>query len=82
MRRAIAILWSSFLVAVAAEGLFFSIFDPHDLVFSGVPIELSRPAIYTLGFFSFWIGCALSSALTCYLLVANSDSSIKSQPSF
>ena len=61
MKTALWILWPSFLVACAAETLFFSIFDPAD--FLGV----SRRAGYSIGFFLFWGIAAASSALTCFL---------------
>jgi hypothetical protein len=60
MKRAIWILWPSFLVACVAEVLFFSVFDP-------VEWHGSRDAGYTIGFFVFWILAACSSALTCFL---------------
>jgi hypothetical protein len=47
--------------------VFFTLFDPLDLHVLGQPMELSRTAIYTLGFFVFWAFAAASSALTCYL---------------
>jgi len=68
LRLALIVLWSSFLAAIVAEGCFFSWFDPHDLLPMGRPIELSRLAIYTLGFFIFWAWCALASLLACYLI--------------
>ena len=61
------ILWPSFIVAGAAEGLFFTFFDPTDLTLFGEPIGLSRMAVYSLGFFAFWAFAACSSALTCFL---------------
>jgi hypothetical protein len=67
MKRAMWILWPSFLVAVVAEGVFFTVFDPLDLHPLGHGVEVSRTAIYTLGFFLFWMLAALSSAFTCYL---------------
>ena len=67
MKRAMWILWPSFLVAGMAEGIFFTMVDPEDLHLFGSPLELSRIAVYTLGFFLFWAFCAASSALTCYL---------------
>jgi hypothetical protein len=73
MRLAIAILWPSFLAAIAVEGLFFSLVDPRDLALAGNHIELSVSAVYTLGFFCFWLFCALASSLTCYLLVTKAD---------
>ena len=61
------VLWPAFLVAGVAEFVFFSIFDPHDLVVFGRPLEVSRQAVYALGFFFFWTLCALSGALTLVL---------------
>ena len=61
------ILWPAFLVAAAANALFFTAFDPHDLTFFGAPVEASREVMYTLGFFAFWAIAVASSALTCYL---------------
>lgn len=61
------IIWPAFLVAGVAEIVFFSIFDPFELHFFGAPLDWSRQAIYTLGFFGFWgLGIA-SSTLTLWL---------------
>jgi len=60
------ILWPSFLVASAANGLFFTLFDPADLVVFGRGIELGRMEVYTVGFFAFWALGAASSLLTCF----------------
>lgn len=62
------ILWPSFLVAGLAEGLLFSLLHPQDLLFFGHHPELSDEGIYTIGFFVIWTFCALSSALTTYIL--------------
>jgi hypothetical protein len=69
LRLALTTLWPSFLVAILAEGFFFSLFDPRDLVHIGgdFPVQLPPIAVYTLGFFFFWIFCALASMLTYYL---------------
>ena len=67
MTRAIGILWPSFLVGGVAEAVFFTLFDPSDMHVLGNPLELSRTAVYTLGFFMFWLFAAASSALTCFL---------------
>lgn len=64
MQRAVLILWPSFLVAAAAEMVFFALFDPGELTLFGQPLELSRTAIYSIGFFLFWAFAAASSALT------------------
>ena len=62
------ILWPSFLVSGLAEGFLFSFVQPEDLVFFGHHPDISDEGIYTLGFFAIWIFCALSSALTTYIL--------------
>ena len=66
-RRWMWIIWPAFLVAGVAEIVFFSIFDPFELHFFGAPLDWSRQAIYTLGFFGFWGLCIASSALTLWL---------------
>lgn len=67
MQRAIWVLWPSFILGGAAEAVFFTLFDPMELHLFGEPLELSRSAIYTIGFFAFWLLAAGSSALTCFL---------------
>jgi len=66
VKKAIWILWPSFLVACVAELVFFSVFDPVDFQLFG-PLGLSRRAGYSIGFFLFWGIAASSSALTCFL---------------
>jgi hypothetical protein len=66
-KTVIWIFWPSFLVAAAAEVLFFSIVDPSELVVFGEPLVASRIGIYSVGFFLFWAFAAGSSALTCFL---------------
>lgn len=65
-RHLIYILWPSFIVAGAAEAIFFTLFDPYELNFFGEPLHASRTTIYSLGFFVFWAFAAASSALTCF----------------
>lgn len=66
-QRLIWILWPSFIVGGITEVLFFTAFDPLDMMFFGDPITWSREAVYTVGFFVFWAVCAASSAATCFL---------------
>lgn len=73
LRLTMVILWSSFLTAIIAEGCFFSLFDPRELLLGSQQIELSPLAAYTIGFFIFWIFCALASLLTCYLIKVPGD---------
>jgi hypothetical protein len=67
MQRAIWVLWPSFIVGGIAEGIFFTLFDPMDLHLFGLPLALSGTAVYTIGFFAFWLLAAFSSAFTCFL---------------
>lgn len=64
--RLIRVIWPAFVVAGIAEAIFFTVFDPFELHFFGAPLELSREAIYTLGFFGFWGMGIASSALTVF----------------
>ncbi|MFM1880608.1 MAG: hypothetical protein RLZZ344_842 [Pseudomonadota bacterium] len=66
-RAAMSIAWPSFLAATALTGLFFSLFDPHDLLLLGEHIELGRRESYGLGFMVFWAFSALASAMTYVL---------------
>lgn len=61
------VLWPSFLVACAAELLFFSFVDPADVHVFGSPLEADRMVVYSAGFFVFWAMGAMSSALTVFL---------------
>ncbi|MCG6951576.1 MAG: hypothetical protein LJE90_04330 [Betaproteobacteria bacterium] len=67
MRRAIWILWPSFIVGGIGEVIFFTMFDPQELYLFGEPTTLSRLGVYTIGFFLCWGFAAASSALTCFL---------------
>ena len=67
-RLMMVVLWPSFLVAIVAEGFFFSIFDPQDLSLFGTDPGVTPLAVYSVGFFCFWLFCSLASMLTCYLI--------------
>ena len=66
-RRVAQVVWPAFLVAAVAELVFFTVFDPFELHFFGAPLDWSREAIYTMGFFGFWGLGVASSALTVLL---------------
>jgi hypothetical protein len=66
VKKAIWILWPSFVVAGAGTVLLFSLLDPVDFRLIG-PLELGRAAGYTIGFFLLWAFAAASSAFTCFL---------------
>lgn len=67
MRKAIWVLWPSFIVGGIAETVFFTFFDPMDLRLFGEAADMSRVAVYSGGFFLFWAFAAASSAFTCFL---------------
>lgn len=71
--RALIVAWSSFAVAAVATMLFFAAFDPVQLAEAATfPIELSRFAGYTLGFFSLWALTAAASTI-CLFLASSLD---------
>jgi hypothetical protein len=72
-RLMMVVLWPSFLVAIVAEGFFFSFFDPYDLTLDGMHLGLTPLAVYSVGFFCFWAFCALASMLTWYLANVPND---------
>jgi hypothetical protein len=72
-QRWMGIVWPSFLMAAVLEVLVFSMIDPHDLHWFGRPLEVSREAGYTLGFFGFWMITAASSTLTAVLAQAPAE---------
>ena len=66
-QRLLWVLWPAFLVAAVAELLFFAAFDPADLHLFGVPVDVDRMPVYTVGFFLFWAATSAASALTVFL---------------
>jgi hypothetical protein len=62
------ILWPSFLVAAAAEGIFFTVINPQELYLFGEAVHYSPLATYSIGFFCFWLLGAASSVTTWLLL--------------
>ncbi|MBP7790518.1 MAG: hypothetical protein KA024_01655 [Zoogloea sp.] len=66
MLKLIQILWPSFLVAGAAEIVFFTVVAPKELYLFGEPAHFSAIATYSIGFFAFWIVCAASSLTTLF----------------
>jgi spore maturation protein SpmA len=65
-RRLIHVLWPAFIVAGAMNVVFFTVFDPMELSLFGHAASDSRLAVYTVGFFCFWVMAAASSGLTCF----------------
>jgi hypothetical protein len=65
--RFIWVLWPSFVVAAVGNAVFFTAFDPHDLVVFGEPVHAGRIAVYSIGFFSLWALTIASNLLTYFL---------------
>ena len=70
-QRAIAVLWPSFISAIIATGVFFSAFNPKDLVPFNFDIDVSPLAAYSIGFFIFWVLALISSYGTLYFTISN-----------
>ena len=70
MLRILWVLWPSFVVAGIAEGIFFTVVDPQELYLFGQPVEFSKIATDSMGFFGFWAVCAASSMMTCLLQIS------------
>lgn len=68
VQRVAAILWPSFVLAGMADGVFFTWFDPLDLLSCTGQPPFGRLGAYSIGFFMFWLLAAGSSALTCFFL--------------
>jgi hypothetical protein len=67
MKKWMAILWPSFLMAGVADGVFFSLVNPQELYLLGKEVAYPPLATYSIGFFAFWAICATSSTLTHFL---------------
>ncbi len=68
---AISVLWPSFMMAIVATGIFFSAFDPQYLALLDMDIEHNPLAIYSIGFFTFWILFTVSNIGALYFAVTN-----------
>lgn len=66
IQAVIAVLWPSFLTAGLATVLFFTAFDPYELLRETRFADSSRLGAYSVGFFLFWLLTATSCVLTCY----------------
>lgn len=68
MQQLIKVLWPSFVTAGVATAVFFTLFDPLDLVrdWSGASPGEVRLQAYSMGFFLFWLLTSLSCLLTSY----------------
>jgi uncharacterized membrane protein YcfT len=67
------IVWPSFLMAGVMELLVFAVVDPQGMHWFGHSLEISRQAIYTLGFFVFWLLISIACALSVFLSLTASE---------
>jgi hypothetical protein len=67
LREWIAVLWPAFMAACVLETLVFSGFDPRDINFYGMNLEIDRDMVYSLAFFAFWAVTTLCGLLTWIL---------------
>ncbi|WP_443115182.1 hypothetical protein [Herbaspirillum seropedicae] len=65
-RNIAIVIWVAFLMATAAEGIFFSIFNPDDLAMAAGH-EWEALGAYTVGFFCFWVSFAICGLLAVRL---------------
>ena len=70
-----ALLWSAFLAACIATIVFFAYFDPLLLADDSNPPKWlnHRMTGYAVGFFFFWIVCAIAALLTAWLVDSRPD---------
>lgn len=67
LQKVIVVLWPSFIMAGIATVVFFTAFDPVELLgVQDVSFGTVRLRAYTVGFFLFWLLTAGSSLLTCF----------------
>ena len=76
--RIYLIVWPAFLVACGLEFMVFGLVDPAELHWRGNPVELSRNAVYSIGFVLFWAASAVGSYLTMILM--QSSAAINQSP--
>lgn len=68
-QAAFAVVWLSFLTAAIGTMLFFAAFDPVELAdLFDDDLDIGANAGYAIGFFFFWLLCAVCSGLTAFLV--------------
>lgn len=75
LKRALLILWPSFLMAGVLEGLIFVVVDPASLHwFGGARLDWPATAVYSVTFFIIWVVIAAAGVLTWLLEQPVADS--------
>lgn len=63
------VVWISFLCAAIGTMVFFALFDPVELSATfDEELNISHDAGYAIGFFFFWLLCAICSGVTAFLV--------------
>ncbi|KAF1044038.1 MAG: hypothetical protein GAK35_01918 [Herbaspirillum frisingense] len=69
VRNYAIIAWMAFLMAIVAEGLFFSLFNPDELALA-TGRDWDALSAYSIGFFCFWGSFAVCGLLAVRLTQA------------
>jgi hypothetical protein len=67
LRCWILVAWPAFLAACLLEGLVFAMFDPSELHWPGLLVQMTKQGVYTLAFFAFWLITMVCSRLVLWL---------------
>ncbi|MCW8964887.1 MAG: hypothetical protein OQL16_13910 [Gammaproteobacteria bacterium] len=68
IQRISSILWPSFITAGIANSFFFTFFEPQALLYAAGYSEMSNIAVYSIGFFMFWLLTSSSCVMTSYFM--------------
>lgn len=66
-QRLLWIAWPAFIAACVLELIVFAVVDPLELHWGTQALDWSRQAVYTSGFFVFWLVSMGACALTTFL---------------
>jgi len=71
--RLMWIAWPAFLAACLLELIVFAVADPLELQWAGNPLGWSRPGVYTVSFFVFWLVGLAACWMTAVLRMAPAE---------
>jgi hypothetical protein len=72
-QRLMAVVWPAFMAACVLELLVFAVADPLDMHWGGMPLGLSRQAVYAIAFFAFWAVATAACASTILLRMTSEE---------
>ncbi|MCP1288850.1 hypothetical protein NK214_01475 [Chromobacterium sp. S0633] len=67
MKKGILLFWPSFIIAILATGVFFSIFDPAELSLHGKILFNDKLSAYSVFFLVSWAFGALNTSIVLLL---------------